>query len=445
MGRPGSTASPLGRSRGIFYGWKLVGVAVLVTTLAGGTVWSGVGVWVKALELQFGWNRTQLTGAFSLAQLEGSVLGPLMGYMIDRLGPRLMVFMGLTVIGLGFLVFSRTSSLVTFYVAYAMIMLGSSAGVWLPLMSVINRWFNRKRGRAMAVAGEGFALGGLLIVPALAWAVDPGNIGWSRTALVIGVIFLVVAWPISRSIRMRPEDYGERVDGDPLPDPVASPATGPDSPGPRATVDDPPDFTARQAIRTRAFWFITFGHALSAMLIGTLTVHMVPLLTDQGLSLQSAAFIWSVLMGVTAVFQLVGGYVGDRISLNVAIFGFTIIQTVGFLIAAFVNSVAVAVLFAVIYGVGFGGRAPLTTAIRGEYFGKRAFATITGISMAPLYALLLAAPLFAAVMFDARESYKVAFLILGGLGALSGPLFLFARRPQLPSTLGVAGRLPSEV
>ena len=77
------------RIRGLFYGWKLVGLALLVNGLASGPVWSGVGIWVKALELQFGWSRAQLTGAFSLAQLEGSLMGPLLGYLIDRLGPRL--------------------------------------------------------------------------------------------------------------------------------------------------------------------------------------------------------------------------------------------------------------------------------------------------------------------------------------------------------------------
>ena len=114
MNSPGLMASPFARVRGIFYGWKLVGIALLVTALAGGTVWSGVGVWVKALELQFGWSRTQLTGAFSLAQLEGSLVGPIMGYLVDRLGPKRMVLMGLAIIGLGFIVFSRTEDLVTF-------------------------------------------------------------------------------------------------------------------------------------------------------------------------------------------------------------------------------------------------------------------------------------------------------------------------------------------
>ena len=154
------------------------------------------------------------------------------------------------------------------------------------------------------------------------------------------------------------------------------------------------------------------------------------MLTDQGLSLQTAAYVWSVLMAVGAAFQLIGGYVGDRVPKNLAIFGFTALQAVGFLMAAFVDNLTMAVLFAVVYGAGFGGRVPLTTAIRGDYFGKGAFATITGISMAPLYMFMLIAPLFAAAMFDASGSYRLGFLILGGIGSLSGVLFLFAKKPK---------------
>ena len=75
----------------MFYGWAIVGQALFVNGLSSGPVWSSVGVWVTALEQHFGWSRAQLTGAFSMAQLEGSIIGPLMGYMIDKLGPRRMV------------------------------------------------------------------------------------------------------------------------------------------------------------------------------------------------------------------------------------------------------------------------------------------------------------------------------------------------------------------
>ncbi len=434
------------RVRGSFYGWKLVGLTMVVNALAAGPVWSGVGVWVKALEINFGWSRTQLTGAFSLTQLEGSILGPGMGYLIDRLGPRRMIFMGFVVIGLGFLVFSRTTNLPMFYLSYVIIMTGISAGTWLPCMATISRWFYHKRSTAMAVAGEGSPIGGLVLIPLLAWAVTPGHLGWSTTALWTGVLFLAVAWPISQFIRDRPEDYGQYPDGNPQPGP---PQSGPeeqqsvddDSVDRRTLEADRPDYTAREALRTGAFWFITFGHALSSMLIATLTVHLVPMLTDQGLSLQTASYMFSVMMGVQVVFQLIGGYLGDRFPKNLVLFGFTSVQAVGFTLAAFVHTIPMAILFAVLYGAGHGGRVPITTAIRGDYFGNKAFATITGISMAPLYAFMLAAPLLAATMFDARGDYELPFLILGGLGSLSGVCFLFAKRPESvvsPRGFGVA-------
>ena len=415
--------------RRMFYGWKLAGLALLVIGLASGPVWSGVGVWVKALEMHFGWSRAQLTGAFSLAQLEGSILGPLLGYLIDRLGPRRMVFIGLVITGLGFVLFSRTNNLLTFYVSYGLIMLGTAAGSWLPLMTVVNRWFIRKRGLAMAVAAEGSPLGGLLLLPVLAWAVTPSHFGWSTTALWIGMVFLALAFPISRFIRERPEGYGERADGDPSPNASMSQIEVVRTPPRDIGSRDQPDFTASQAIRTSAFWLITFGHAFSSMLFATLTVHLVPMLTDQGLSLQSSANVFSAMMGVAAVFQLIGGYVGDRMETRVAIAVFGFIQAAGFTVAVFTESMPMAILFAVLFGAGFGGRNPLTVAIRAEYFGPNAFATITGISSAPMYLFMLAAPLFAAFIFDTQGSYMIAWLILGGLGSMSGVLFLLAKKP----------------
>ena len=161
------------RERGIFYGWWLVGLFVLVNAMVSGPVFGGVGVWVKSLEQHFGWSRTQLTGAFAIAQLEGSILGPPIGYITDRVGARRMVLTGLLIMGVGFVLFSQTTNLAIFYLSYTIIMMGGAAGVWLPLMTTLNRWFVRKRSTAMAIGGEGFFLGGILMVPIMAWAVSP--------------------------------------------------------------------------------------------------------------------------------------------------------------------------------------------------------------------------------------------------------------------------------
>ena len=135
-------------------------------------------------------------------------------------------------------------------------------------------------------------------------------------------------------------------------------------------------------------------------------------------------------MAVGAFFQLIGGYVGDRMPKNVAISFFFAFRAGGLVMATVVDSVPMAFLFVGVLGIGFGGSFPLTISIRGDYFGQRAFATITGISMAPMYGFMLAAPLFAAAMFDAQGSYSPPFIILGSLGGFSSLFFLLAKKPS---------------
>ncbi len=426
---------PLPRLRAPFYGWWMVALTIVINGMGSGPIWSGVGIWVKALEGPMGWSRTQLTGAFSLAQLEGSFIGPVLGYLTDRFGSRRMVLTGMLIIGGGFMLFSYTTNLAMFYVAYSVIMFGAAAGTYLPLMASVNRWFVRKRGIAMAVAGEGYFIGGIALVPILAWAVNPDHSGWEVTSRGIGIVFLAIAWPISRLIRNSPEEYGLRPDGDPPSGgPAQEPATGT---AVRVTGGDAPEFTAREAMRTPSFWLISLGHGLCAMMIATMSVHMVPMLTDQGLSLQMASYVWAAAMGVGAGSALLGGYVGDRVPKHLALFVFASIQGAGFTLAVGVDGAATGFIFAAVFGFGNGGRNPLVTAIRGDYFGKRAFATITGISTAPLYILTLVAPLFAAALFDIRDSYTIPFSVLGALGLLSGFLFLMARRPTYPARPGI--------
>jgi len=93
----------------------------------------------------------------------------------------------------------------------------------------------------------------------------------------------------------------------------------------------------------------------------------------------------------------------------------------------------------VILGIGFGGRNPLTTAIRGAYFGRKAFASITGISMVPMNVFLLASPLFAGIMFDLQGTYRVPFTVVAVVSLIGSALFLPLGPPQVPSAIeGVA-------
>ena len=144
-----------------------------------------------------------------------------------------------------------------------------------------------------------------------------------------------------------------------------------------------------------------------------------------------AAYIWAASQASGGLFQLVGGYLGDRLPKHLLLAVFVIIQTTALAAVVLADNTPMAFFFAVLYGIGHGGRNPLTTAIRGDYFGPRAFATITGLSMAPMFIFQLTGPLFAAVMFDIRGSYVLPFSILAVIGFLGSIFFFKAERPEL--------------
>ena len=420
-------ASKLGS---VFYGWWLVGIGAFVLTLVSVTVFQGMGTFLVALQRQFGWSRTEITGAFSLGRVEGAVLGPAEGWLVDRLGTKRMLLIGYTMIGIGFVLLSRVTNLWQLYGAFFLIALGSGLGSWLAVMAMINNWFIRRRAFAMATAMSGIHLGGFL-VPVLALGID--SHGFRMTSLGIGLFLLATVLPVTRIIRDRPEEYGLRPDGD------LGLHRGPGTGAVSAAVDQEPDFTARQALRTPAFWGLTIVHTTATVSIVTLGLHLVPKLTDMGMSLSAAALIVLVYAAVALPTQFAAGYVADRLPKPPVIFAFLIIQSSGMLIIATAEDVYMALIFAVLFGIGFGGRAPLLTVIRGDYFGRKAFATIMGLSMLPNNLAMIGGPLFAAYMFDKTDSYFVPFLSFAVLGYVGAFLMLFVKRPKIAIAQEVPG------
>jgi sugar phosphate permease len=398
-------------------------------------------VWSVALESQFGWSRAQLGFALTFTRIEGGLMGPVEGYLTDRLGTRRMVPIGLLILGLGFLIFWQVDSLWMFYLAFIVMAVGQGLGSWLPLMTGINNWFVRRQATAMGWANVGSRLGALLLVPAIAWSVDPQQerLGWQLTALILGIVILALAVPISRAIRNRPQDYGQLPDGDmPV---VVQRVENPGRSDTRneATAPSSPDLTASQAIRTPAFWLIALGHGFTSMVILAIMAHLGLLLKDKGFDVQTTGWIVTAYTAAAMGFQLIGGYLGDRAPKNLVLFVFSSIQAAGVVLLTFSSSLAMFFLFAILFGMGFGGRNPLTTAIRGEYFGRASFGRILGLSTVPMNVLLLVASPFAGFMRDIQGTYTVAFLVLAGLNLLGGLLFLPAKKPApAPASPGSA-------
>ncbi len=152
---------------------------------------------------------------------------------------------------------------------------------------------------------------------------------------------------------------------------------------------------------------------------------------DQGFQVQDTAWVVAVYTGVAMVFQLEGGYLGDRIPIRLALFLFTSIQAGAVLLLTFSTNLVMFYAFAVLFGMGFGGRNPLTVAIRGDYFGRASFGKILGLSTVPMNFLLLISAPMAGYLRDIQGSYTDAFLLLAALNFLGGVFFLLARKPQL--------------
>ena len=392
-------------------------------------------VWSVALEAHFGWSRTQLSMAFAFTRIEGGIMGPIEGYLTDRVGPKRMVLIGLVVLGIGFLFFWQVKHLWMFYLAFVIMSLGHSLCGWVPVTTLLNNWFIRNRAKAMGWSNTFSRLGALILVPAIAWAINPDKdrLGWDVTALALGIFSFLVAVPMYKVIRNRPEEYNLLPDGL-MPLEVETSRNSQDSGKEVSQIEvqqDTQDLTTAQALKTVAFWLISIGHGLTSMVIIAIMAHLGLFMSDNGFDIQTTAWVVSVYTFVAMVFPVVGGYVGDRVPIRIAIFVFTSIQAFSVVILTFATTLPLLYVFAVLFGIGFGGRSPLTTAIRGDYFGRRSFGKILGISTVPLNILLLVAAPFAGYMYDTTGSYRSAFLILAALSFVGGVFFLLAKKPGL--------------
>ncbi|MQF48294.1 MFS transporter [SAR202 cluster bacterium AC-647-N09_OGT_505m] len=407
-----------------FYGWWVVGAAATALFTVMSTNLYAVGTYFVALERHFGWSRTALSGAFSLARLEGAVLGPIEGILTDRFGPRRMLIIGFSIMGAGFILLSLIQSIVGFYVAFILITTGAGLGGYLPMMTIVNNWFSRRRATAMSVTMMGISAGGL-VTPVIAWSIT--YYGWRPTVAIIGILVWIMAIPVSSVLRDRPEDYGLQPDGI-LSDGEGTPVQTGDS---RNIITTETDFTVGQALRTPVFWIISFAHASNALLPSTLSVHLIPMLTDSGLSLEMAALVITGFAFIQLPFRLVGGYAGDRLPKPIVLFTFSSMMSIGLLVVTLNQNMPSLFLFAFLYGAGIGARSPVFTAIRGEYFGRRAYATILGTSQLATSVFSIGAPVLVGFMFDTLGSYVVPFSGMSLLSLVGVSLILVAKKPEL--------------
>ena len=276
------------------------------------------GAYFAALVDERGWSKTALSGAAAMQPMESALLGPVLGWIVDRFGPQGMIRIGVVLFGLGFILLSQIDTLAGFYGAFVVIALGSSLCGFFPINVAIIHWFQIYRARALSSVGLGLALGGVF-VPVIAWAIQTH--GWRPTAFASGVLAIVIGWPLSRVFRRSPAEIGETVDGLP----VAPPPGGSGGAGARAAAsDDQPEFTARQALRTQAFWFISLGHGFALLVVYAVNVHAITHMKEGlGYSLAEASIVITLMTVAQIGGPMIAGLLADVTGSYLA--GFTLL------------------------------------------------------------------------------------------------------------------------
>ncbi|MCC5858460.1 MAG: MFS transporter [Ectothiorhodospiraceae bacterium] len=379
----------------LFHGWIVVAGAFLTMFLGFGIVYS-FAAFIDALETEFGASRTGVSLVYSVSSFLYFSLGALSGVVADRLGPRIMVCVGLLAVGIGLIAASFGQSLLLVGVAFA---LGTGLGnglSYVPSVGAVQHWFVRKRGFASGLAVAGIGVG-MLLMPPLAAALI-GVFGWRVAMAVLGVLALLGALVATLMVESSPQRRGLGPDGDPPP--KEAPAGGPLPGTPWA-----------QAVRSRPFRLLYLASFLVALGLFIPFVHLVPYAQGQGIGRAQAVLLLSLVgVGSTAGRFVLGG-IADRLGRRRALGGMLVGLAVMMAFWAVADGFWGLAFFAVIYGLFYGGFVALIPALTMDYFGAHSVSGLIGALYTSVAVGTFAGPALAGVAYDLLQDYTLPIVL----------------------------------
>ena len=405
---------------GIYPGWWVVGACCFLALFPGAIFSYGFPVFYIPIRDELMLTDTQVSLIFALSRGEAGIGGPIVGWMVDKFDSRPIVLVFGLMSGVGLLLLAGVESYWIFVLVYVgVVSVGNNSGFGQTFLAVTNRWFVRRRAVGMTLVITCFTAGGAMLVPVLSRGVDA--LGWRDVMLYTGIFVCVVVVPFALLIRRSPEsagidlaEVGEAVD---------------QTDNPSSTQSSGLDFTVREALRTPAYWSILFASAFRISVTSAILVHAIPIMVWKGTSEQTGADLMALLFFVSIPARLLIGFSGQRLPGQGVLGVGMAVGTVSLLALVLVPGVWIIYPFAVGLAV-LEGAAVLNWVLVGNLFGRRSFATLTGIISVFYSAGMMLSPLFLGMMVDRTGGYRESLLVLTGLYAASAVLFAIARRPR---------------
>ena len=418
-----------------FYGWIIIAVT-FITMAIGVNARTAFSLFFPPIIDEFGWERGVTAGAFSFGFVVSAIVSPLIGRLMDRLGPRSVMELGVALMAGGLLLAPLTSQPWHLYLTIGVLVGAGSICLGYSGQSLfLPNWFIRRRGLAIGFAFAGVGIGSVTLLPWVQWMID--HSGWRTACTAIGLLVLVVLAPINLLLRKRPEDLGLRPDGD-----AAASAA---SVSPLSNIVDPDwagvDWTLRRALRTARFWWLAIGYAGGLYIWYAVQVHQTKYLLDVGFSPNVA--VWALgavsLLGIPG--QILLGHISDRVGRewiwSASCAGFAVCFAALIALARY-PTLPLVYLMVVSQGALGYGLTSIMGAVVVEIFQGKHYGSIFGTIMVAALAGGAAGPLVTGLLHDLWGNYTFAFLIAIGVSALSALAIWLAAPGKVRA---VAGRL----
>jgi len=381
----------------VFYGWRMIGLVSAIRIVGGGLHQYGFTVFFLPISQDLGISRAATSLAFSLARAQGAIEAPLVGYLIDRFGPRPIIVVAAFLAGVGYILLSWANSYTSFMVIYlAVISLAFIAGFVHSPMVIANSWFIRQRARAMTVVSAAVPIGGALISPLLAVGVH--SLGWRWAAFLSGCLFLAICLPLSFRVRHSPESMGLVPDGE-------DHRAGEEAIGGSGSVKSTErNLTAAQAMKTLVFWLLVVSMTARVAAYSTVSVHFVPVMVWQGLAQEEAAFMLGAFAFINLAAHFVLGWIADHVNkpgLMTLCHLAPALAVLPLLGDALRWQLWLFTGFYTLLDASF----PIVWATVGDFYGRKYFATIRGMLSFFYMWGSVAGPVLAGAVYDHSQSY----------------------------------------
>ncbi|PKN82609.1 MAG: hypothetical protein CVU47_02515 [Chloroflexi bacterium HGW-Chloroflexi-9] len=412
-----------------YYGWYIVLVSFVASMMSTGLQAYTLGVFLKPMTADLGWSRTDLSFGQTVSTAASAVLAFWVGPLLDRHGGRTLMVIGAIAMGAGFAAIGQVHELWQYYlVKGVLVTAGSTCAGALVVNVALSNWFIRRRGIAIAIGAMGVSVAAL-VVPLISTQLIEAY-GWRTAWALIGVTIPIVIVPLAILImRRRPEDYGLEPDGGGSARPVArARAASMALQGIR--------WTRRQALRSRSLWMLTATFSLASVGLSALLLHLIPWLSDRGLSGGQAASAFGMVGLAGLISKPLWGIALDRFNTSHCAAAEFLLMATGLATMMLVDGLVLLHLAVFILGIGIGGVTTVQEVVWAEYFGRATIGMIRGLVRPFTVIASAGGPVFAAVAYDVRGSYEVAFIAFLVTYVLAAGLILVTPYPTPPTEAG---------